>query len=95
MVIVCRGICPRYSTNRKPHESRYLSGQKRCNSCELFMKWDGIWCPCCNHRLRLAPGMENIKKNIFTQWQKEKVNLKLEFDFSKSINQLYLKIIKR
>ncbi|HLC24528.1 MAG TPA: hypothetical protein VJJ25_02740 [Nitrosopumilaceae archaeon] len=29
------------------------------------------------------PGMENIKKNIFTQWQKEKVNLKLEFDFSK------------
>ena len=32
------------------------------------------------------PGTENIKKNIFTQWQKEKVNLKLEPDFSKYIN---------
>jgi len=32
------------------------------------------------------PGMENIKKNIFIQWQKEKVNLKLEFDFLKYVN---------
>jgi hypothetical protein len=30
-------------------------------------------------------GMENTKKNIFTQWQKEKVNLKSEFDSSKYV----------
>ncbi|GFN40285.1 MAG: conserved hypothetical protein [Marine Group I thaumarchaeote] len=31
---------------------RYQVGQKRCNECDIFMKWDGLFCPCCNTRLR-------------------------------------------
>lgn len=77
MVIVCRGICTRYSTNRKPHESRYLSGQKRCNSCELFMKWDGIWCPCGNHRLRLAPRNGKYKEKYLHIMVKRKGKSKI------------------
>jgi hypothetical protein len=26
---------------------RYAIGQKRCQVCSLFMKSDGLWCPCC------------------------------------------------
>jgi hypothetical protein len=25
------------------------------NLAEIFIKWDGLWCPCCNHRLRTKP----------------------------------------
>ena len=39
---------------------RYESGQKRCQVCQIFIKWDGgIWCPCCSHKLRSNP--RNIK----------------------------------
>jgi hypothetical protein len=30
----------------KPIEiGRYSTGQKRCQICEIFLKWDGLWCP--------------------------------------------------
>ncbi|HZA99728.1 MAG TPA: hypothetical protein VE308_01765, partial [Nitrososphaera sp.] len=38
---------------------RYASGQKRCQICEIFIKWDGLWCPCCGYRLRTKP--RNLK----------------------------------
>ncbi|HZC20317.1 MAG TPA: hypothetical protein VE223_01595, partial [Nitrososphaeraceae archaeon] len=38
---------------------RYVSGQKRCQICEIFIKWDGLWCPCCGYRLRTKP--RNLK----------------------------------
>ena len=28
--------------------NRYSTGQKRCQICEIFIKWDGLWCPCCS-----------------------------------------------
>ncbi|MEW5841150.1 MAG: hypothetical protein AB1753_09120, partial [Thermoproteota archaeon] len=33
--------------------------QKRCQICEIFIKWDGLWCPCCGYRLRTKP--RNLK----------------------------------
>jgi hypothetical protein len=27
--------------------------------CELFIIWDGLWCPCCGYRLRTRP--RNLK----------------------------------
>ncbi|HEU4605648.1 MAG TPA: hypothetical protein VFS46_05360, partial [Nitrososphaera sp.] len=38
---------------------RYASGQKGCQICEIFIKWDGLWCPCCGYRLRTKP--RNLK----------------------------------
>jgi hypothetical protein len=45
----------------KPAEGggRYSSGQRRCQICEIFIKWDGLWCPCCGYRLRTKP--RNLK----------------------------------
>ena len=40
-------------------QGRYEIGQKRCQICEIFIKWDGLWCPCCGYRLRTKP--RNLK----------------------------------
>jgi hypothetical protein len=50
-----RGICLQYKALRPADGSggsRYSAGQKRCAMCELFIKWDGVQCPCCGCRLR-------------------------------------------
>jgi predicted amidophosphoribosyltransferase len=26
-----------------------------CQICEIFIEWDGLWCPCCGYRLRSKP----------------------------------------
>jgi hypothetical protein len=53
--MVCKGVCERYKALR-PGEgsggSRYSAGQKRCAMCDLFIKWDGVQCPCCGCKLR-------------------------------------------
>ena len=43
----CKGICVRHKAS-----ARYATGNKRCKVCDLFIKWDGLFCPCCGYRLR-------------------------------------------
>jgi hypothetical protein len=55
--LTCKGICVLHK-GLKPSDGsgrRYSAGQKRCAKCELFIKWDGLWCPCCGCRLRANP----------------------------------------
>jgi hypothetical protein len=55
--MTCKGFCEKYKVS-KPSDSalgRYAMGQKRCSPCEIFIKWDGLWCPCCNRVLRTKP----------------------------------------
>jgi len=51
--MVCKGTCVRHKAMkpRNPVISRYSTGQKRCQICETFLIWDGLWCPCCGYRL--------------------------------------------
>jgi hypothetical protein len=61
ILMTCKGICIRHKAPR-PHVNngnRYSTGQKRCQICEIFIKWDGLWCPCCSYRLRMRP--RNLK----------------------------------
>ena len=46
----CKGICIRYRAS-----NNYANGQKRCKICEQFVKWNGLMCPCCKHKLRTRP----------------------------------------
>ena len=48
--MTCKGICTRYRAS-----NHYANGQKCCQVCELFIKWDGLWCPCCGYKLRIEP----------------------------------------
>ena len=53
--MTCKGICIRHKAQKLVGSGRYASGQKRCQICEIFIKWDGLWCPCCGYRLRTRP----------------------------------------
>jgi hypothetical protein len=57
--MTCKGICIRHKAQKPVGMGRYSMGQKRCQICELFIKWDGLWCPCCGYRLRTRP--RNLK----------------------------------
>ncbi len=57
--MTCKGICVRYKAQKTVGTGRYASGQRRCQICEIFIKWEGLWCPCCGYRLRTKP--RNLK----------------------------------
>lgn len=60
--MTCKGICKRHKAS-----NCYANGQKRCQVCELFIKWDGVFCPCCGYRLRIRPKKFNIKSKAIEQ----------------------------
>lgn len=60
--MACKGICLRHRAQKPVDSSRYASGQKRCQVCEIFIKWDTLWCPCCGYRLRSKPRNSLFKR---------------------------------
>lgn len=51
--MTCNGVCKQYKAKKPRNDiSRYAIGQRRCQSCCIFLWWDGLWCPCCSQRLR-------------------------------------------
>ncbi len=54
--MVCKGIeCIKIKAKKPYNMGRYSSGQSRCQICEIYMVFDGIFCPCCGTRLRKTP----------------------------------------
>ena len=68
--MVCKGICIRYKASRPKSGMRYNSGQRRCQVCEIYINWQGLWCPCCNYRLRIGP--RNSKNKFDFRREKQK-----------------------
>jgi hypothetical protein len=64
--MTCKGICIRH----KAALNLYANGQKRCQICQLFIKWNGLSCPCCGCRLRTRP--RKLKTRL---QQEEKINI--------------------
>ncbi|NAL78514.1 hypothetical protein DYY65_09755 [Nitrososphaera sp. AFS] len=67
----CKGICVRHKATKpngnsrtNGNNSRYGTGQKRCQVCEIFVKWDSLWCPCCGYRLRTKPRSLKLKTKL-------------------------------
>jgi hypothetical protein len=58
----CKGICIRHKVS-----GRYATGNKRCQQWDLFIKWDGLWCPCCGYKLRTRPRHFKLKAKIREQ----------------------------
>jgi hypothetical protein len=59
----CKGICIRHKAQRPIGAHRYMSGQKRCQICDLFLEWEGSFCPCCRRKLRTRPRNRMYKIN--------------------------------
>lgn len=53
--MTCKGVCDEYRAMELPRIGRYAAGQKRCQTCNVFILWDGYFCPCCHLRLRIRP----------------------------------------
>ncbi|PWU80605.1 MAG: hypothetical protein DLM72_11330 [Candidatus Nitrosopolaris wilkensis] len=62
--MVCKGICVRHKALKPVGIGRYSTGQKRCQICEIFLKWDGLWCPCCGYKLRTRPRNLKFKNRL-------------------------------
>jgi len=71
--MTCKGTCSRYrATKTFGANSRYEAGQKRYKTCDIFISWEGIRCPCCNFVLREKPRagkhrqkfMENLSNHM-------------------------------
>jgi len=62
--MTCKGICIRHRAQRPASYGRYATGQKRCQVCSIFMKWDGAWCPCCGCRVRTKPRNSKFKQKL-------------------------------
>lgn len=60
----CKGVCQNHKAKKPKNGRRYEAGQKRCNSCNVFMKYDGLFCPCCNLRLRTSSRYTKFKEKF-------------------------------
>ena len=65
--MVCKGVCHRYKTKFNLNGLRYANGQKRCNVCEIFVNWDGRFCPCCGMCLRTRPKISRYRQRCIIQ----------------------------
>lgn len=52
--MACKNICIQYKPEKQSARPRirYTAGQKYCAICEVFIKWDGLRCPCCRQLIR-------------------------------------------
>ena len=63
--MTCKGTCTRHLSQKPVNGlSRYLDGQKRCQICQIYIRWDGIWCPCCSTKLRIYPRERKYRNKI-------------------------------
>lgn len=53
--MICKGVCVRYKVLKSNDSKIYANGKKRCTRCSIFIKYDGLYCPCCGCRLRTKP----------------------------------------
>jgi len=62
--MACKGICHKYQAKCGQDKSRYGNGQKRCQTCEIYIKWEGLRCPCCSYKLRTKPKNRIYKERL-------------------------------
>jgi hydrogenase nickel incorporation protein HypA/HybF len=75
-VFICKGNCKtKFRLSIGDTLLRYNNGQKRCNICDVYFKWNGAKCPCCNAILHqnvlvamqsytLDRDIQKLRKNI-------------------------------
>ena len=58
----CNGVCKKFKATKPASGGRYQNGQKRCQTCTVFLHHDGLYCPCCNMRLRTSSRYTKLKE---------------------------------
>jgi hypothetical protein len=66
--MVCRQICRQYKAKGLSASGpKYENGRKRCTHCEIYIDWEGIFCPCCNFHLRRKPRYGKYRQRIIVK----------------------------
>ena len=60
-MLTCKGSC------KIQHEVKNVvrgekNGFKRCTICSLYIKWEGVYCPCCGVKLKMSPTNNKARK---------------------------------
>ena len=63
-IVHCNGSCKKYKAKSGLDGGRYEQGQKRCPECEVFVDWEGLFCPCCGRLLRTKPRARKLKRKL-------------------------------
>ena len=52
----CKGYCKDYENSYSRKKNFYHdSANCRCSICDIYLKWEGNYCPCCGYRVRRRP----------------------------------------
>jgi len=63
----CKGKCglssfrDEYDTT-KIDRNAFRLGYKRCRKCQYYIKYEGVWCPCCGEKLAIRPRNAKSKR---------------------------------
>ena len=62
----CKDLCSKYKhiSEGRGNTGRYTNGAKRCTTCQIYLVWEGLRCPCCGQQLRTKPRKPEYKKNL-------------------------------
>lgn len=65
--MVCKGVCAKYKVKKSNLGNiHYKLGHKWCSTCEIFMDWNDIRCPCCKLGLRTKRKNGNAQNQLLT-----------------------------
>ena len=89
--MTCKGICVRYKAQKPVGTGRYASGQRRCQICEIFIKWEGLWCPCCGYRLRTKPRNLKYKAKLRARVEADSIEAKSVAEVQPEVEKIAVK----
>jgi len=89
--MTCKGICVRYKAQKPVGTGRYASGQRRCQICEIFIKWEGLWCPCCGYRLRTKPRNLKYKAKLRARVEADSIEAKSVAEVQPEVEEVAVK----
>ena len=89
--MTCKGICVRYKAQKPVGTGRYASGQRRCQICEIFIKWEGLWCPCCGYRLRTKPRNLKYKAKLRARVEADSIEAQAATEIESKVPEITVK----
>ena len=63
---ICKNLC----SNGEYEHKKLVRGDlkreyKRCSKCCIFLKYEGVFCPCCGVRLKYSPRNNCARKRYY------------------------------
>jgi hypothetical protein len=62
--MACRNLCERFNSRFIVGGSHYANGKKYCRRGEVYILYDGIFCPCCGMVLGTSPTNKRDKERL-------------------------------